>query len=328
MKVLLVRFSSLGDVVLTSALLKPLTDAGFEVHLLTHPPFDRPFADDPRLKTITVSRKNFKRELPALLERLKRENYDAVLDLHANLKSRLISTLLRSKIKATYPKNALRRRLCVFLNRLGMARGMKEKPFSVVKAYAQTLKALGLEVENPKPFIKVNDAASRRLKEHLGLWGAPLAVLGVGARYRKKEYPYFGEVAKLLTKRGFKVVLVGDGSDAKKIKPPEGVLNLCGKLDLLETMRLLKGADLFVGNDSGATHMARAAGVLVFTIFGATHPCLGFAPSKEEGEVITKNLPCSPCTLHGGGECSKNYECLKIDPALVVERIEKRLKLN
>jgi ADP-heptose:LPS heptosyltransferase len=73
-----------------------------------------------------------------------------------------------------------------------------------------------------------------------------------------------------------KVVLVGDKRDYERSKDWRGVVNLAGKLSLIDSLGVLKGAKLFVGNDSGATHMARAVGTKVAVFFGGTHPCLGF----------------------------------------------------
>jgi ADP-heptose:LPS heptosyltransferase len=64
----------------------------------------------------------------------------------------------------------------------------------------------------------------------------------------------------------------------------------------------------------------------VFTIYGGTHPCLGFAPYPDEGKIIFKNLPCSPCDIHGKGKCKfKDYRCLDIPPQRVLKEISKFL---
>jgi len=320
-KVLLVRFSSLGDVVLTSALLEPLFRNSFEVHLLTFEPYGGLFIDDRRVKVIETSREELRKNLKGLIERLNAEGYYALIDLHANLRSLLIRRKTAAEVKAAYDKRALFRRVCVLLNRLGFGK-LKEKPFSVVEAYAKTLKVLGIEEKHPRPKIEINKSAAEELLKQYDLKRGEFVVLGIGARYPKKAYPHFEELSKLLLKEGYKVVLVGDRADYERSKHWKGVINLCGKLSLIESLRLLSAARLFVGNDSGATHMARAVKTPVITIFGGTHPCLGFAPHPDEGLVLTKNLPCSPCDLHGKGDCPKNFECLDLPPTEIFQKIK------
>ena len=321
-KVLLIRFSSLGDVVLTSCLIEPLVKSGFKPLLLTYRPYGELFSQDNRIGVIEVDKNTFKspKRFFQLLEFLKETKPFAVVDLHANPKSFLVRKLIPAEVKVVYDKKALFRRFCVLLNRLGFAQKFKSNPLSVPKLYTQTLKVLGLKVENPRPSIKVSPQSVEKTLKKFNLKRGEYAVLGIGARYRKKEYPHFEELIKLLSQR-MKVVLIGDKRDYEKSKNWKGVLNLCGKLSLGESLCVLKGAKVFVGNDSGATHMARAVGTPAVVIYGGTHPCLGFAPYPDEGIVISKNLSCSPCDLHGKGSCNKNYECLEIPPTEIAQKV-------
>jgi len=317
-KVLLLRFSSLGDVVLTSSLIEPLTEDGYKPYLLTYKPYGELFGDDTRLKTFEVEREELKSYsgFKKLLRRLRRENFYTLLDLHSNLKSFFIRKFLKTPKVSVYKKRSLRRRACVFLNRFGLAENLKNSDWNVLKAYAETLKVLEIEVQNPKPKILISKGRAEDLIKKYNL--GDYVVLGIGARYRKKRYPHFEKLAKELSKH-FQVVLIGDKRDYELSKGWKGVLNLCGKLSLKESLYILSGARLYIGNDSGSTHMARAVGVPVLAIYGGTHPCLGFAPSEDEGKVITKNLNCSPCNIHGKGLCKRNYECLEIPPQIILE---------
>ncbi len=316
--VLLIRFSSLGDVVLTSALFEPLTLNGFKPILITFEPYGGLFSEDPRLEVVEISKKGFFKNLPSLKGRLQKLEPFAVIDLHSNPKSWFLKRPLKAPVKVSYDKRSLFRRFCVFLNRFGIAERLKEKPFSVVNAYADTLKRLGIEVSNPRPKILLNALKREEALKKFSLEGKKFVVLGVGARYKKKLYPHFEELAKLLRKEGFEVVLVGDKKDLEKTEGWKGVINLCGKLSLIESLHILSGAVGFIGNDSGATHMARAVGTKVLTIFGGTHPCLGFAPFPDEGAFLKPKTPCSPCDLHGKGKCGRNYGCIDHDPEEVL----------
>jgi heptosyltransferase-2 len=314
-KVFLIRFSSLGDVVLTSSLFGELYKNNYEVYLITFKPYGELFKEDYRVKVIEVDKSSLKslKDIYNLAKELNKLNPFAVVDLHKNPKSFLIKTFLKGEIKSSYNKRSLFRRFCVFLNRFVLAKNLKKKGKNVLELYAEALKPLKVEIKNPRPKILIDENRTEEFLKKLNLQRNEYVVLGIGARYRKKEYPHFERLANLLSK-DFKVVLVGDKRDYERSKDWRGVVNLSGKLSLTDSLRILKGAKLFVGNDSGATHMARAVGTKVAVFFGGTHPCLGFAPYPDEGTIISKNLPCSPCDIHGKGGCSKNYECLDISP--------------
>ncbi len=319
-RVPLIRLSSLGDVVLTSALFEPLTLNGFKPILITFEPYGGLFSEDPRVEVVEIPKKGFFKNLLSLKRDLQKLEPFAVLDLHSNPKSWLLKKLLKAPVKVSYDKRSLFRRFCVLLNRFGFAEGLKEKPFSVVNAYADTLKGLGIEVSDPRPKILLNDLKRKETLKKFSLEGKKFVVLGVGARYKKKLYPHFKELSKLLRKEGFEVVLIGDKKDLKMTESWKSVINLCGKLSLIESLHILSGAVGFIGNDSGATHMARAVGTKVLTIFGGTHPCLGFAPFPDEGAFLKPKTSCSPCDLHGKGKCGRNYECIDHDPKEVLEK--------
>jgi len=321
-RVLLIRFSSLGDVVLTSSLIQPLVEKGFKPILLTYRPYGELFSQDRRIAVVEVEKESFKspKKFFKLVELLKEINPFAVIDLQANPKSFLLRKLLPAQVKAVYNKRALFRRVCILLNRWGLAENLKSKPLKVPQLYAQTLEVLGIKVHRPRPSVELFPQRVEGVLKRFHLQRGEYVVLGIGARYRKKEYPHYRELAKILSRR-LKVVLIGDKRDYERSKGWEGVLNLCGKLSLSESLAVLKGAKIFVGNDSGATHMARAVGTPAVVIYGGTHPCLGFAPYPDEGIVITKNLACSPCNLHGKGECKKNFECLQIPPTEIAQKV-------
>jgi ADP-heptose:LPS heptosyltransferase len=296
-RALIVRFSSLGDVVLTSCLIDPLIKMGYRPVLLTFTPYGEPFLEDPRLEVLQVS----KEELFKVQTIDKLRGFDLYIDLHKNLKSFLLRLMLGG-VWVSYRKESLRRRLAVYLKSF-------RKPYSVVDAYMQSI---GVSSGRPKILIS---------QERLELWeerlGKGYVCIGPGARYEKKRYPYFKRVVELLTEHGYSVVLLGDSRDRAYTEGWKGV-NLCGELELLDVMAVLKNSSLFIGNDSGLLHMARAAGIKAIQVYGGTHPTLGFSLSEGEGKVIIKGLQCQPCHIHGRGSCKfGNFPCLQIEPSEV-----------
>jgi len=301
-KALIVRLSSLGDVVLTSCLIDPLLELGYKPYLLTFRPYGEVFLEDPRLEVLRVEKGElFSKEN---LNRLK--GFDLYLDMHKNLRTFLLRLRLGGTWKS-YKKHSLRRRLAIYFKTF-------RKDYSVVDAYLQTI---GYKTGKPKIIL-----SEERLKTWKEKLGDRYVCIGPGARYEKKRYPYFDRVAELFEREGYKVVFVGDEKDRNLCKNWTGI-NLCGALSLLDVLAVIKGAMLFIGNDSGLLHMARAVGTKAVQIYGGTHPTFGFALSKEEGIYLLKDLDCQPCDLHGKGKCRLGdypFPCLQIEPEMVFKK--------
>ena len=306
-KALLVRFSSLGDVALTSVLFDPLLEADIKPVLLTFKPYDQIFADDPRVEVVAVD----KNEYPSrrVISLLRKGNFSLKVDLHKNLRSFLLKIFLPGSWKS-YPKESIRRRLSLRFPRF-------RKPYSVTEAYLKALGIVGIGAP-PLPRVSISEERLKRWQEKLP---SQFVCLAPGARYFKKIYPYFWEVADYLRDKGFEVVWVGSREERSLAK---GGINLCGEINLTDTLAVIKLAKVFVGNDSGLLHCARAVGTKAIQIYGGTHPTLGFSLYPSEGVVLCKDLPCQPCDLHGKGRCKRgDFLCLEWDPKEIVSHVEK-----
>jgi len=304
-KALVIRLSSLGDVVLSSVLIDPLVNSGYKVFLLTFKPYHQLFEDDWRVNTIPTTKGDlFSHDF---IRNLRKKKFDLFVDIHRNIKTFRLRLALGGKW-VSYKKDSLRRRLAVRFERF-------RKPFYVTEAY---LKALGKlsEGASPLPKILLSEERLSRLREFLP--SEEFVVLAPGARYKKKAYPYYRELAGLLRENNFEVVWVGDEEDRKRLGKVEGV-NLCGRLGLADVLGVIRLGSVFVGNDSGLLHCARAVKTPAVQIYGGTHPTLGFSLYPEEGKVVIKGLECQPCDIHGKGECKLgDYRCLDIDPRLIL----------
>ncbi len=316
-KILIIRLSSLGDVILSSVVLDPLYENGFEIDFLTFKPFDQLFKYDYRIKNlIAVEKKDLKsiKDIYKFAKSLK--NYDYILDLHSNLRSTLISIF--SGIKTIkYKKEGLKRRL-----------GVLNPEFNVIKAYLEPLKKLGItNLEKYRPRLILKEDEIQKVKP---LLPENFISLGTGARYVPKIYPFYNKVAELLIEKGFNVVLVGSKEDKEKDKNvyPKQVIDLRGKLSLRESIAVISQGILTISNDSAIAHMSRAVGVPVLVIYGATHPYFGFAPLQDEGSYIFKGLECQPCDVHGKKECKrKDLACLTtVSPEEVVQEALKLIE--
>ena len=324
MKVLIIRFSSLGDVILASSLLDPLYNLDIKVDFLTFKPFGEIFKEDYRLnKLIEVDKKELKTlsQIKSFANNLKKENYDYILDIHSNLRTFSIS--LFSRIKTIrYKKNSIKRRLFLYKP---FRRFLINQNFNVLFAYLETLKLFG-----EKNYKKYRPRLILHSDDFKGVNNLPknFVVIGSGARYKNKIYPYFNKVSQILLENGFNVVLVGSKDDKnldRNVYPKE-VIDLRGELSLRQSMAVISKAVGSISNDSAVAHLSRAVQTPVLMIYGATHPYFGFAPLEDEGDFIIKNLSCQPCDLHGRKECKfKSLYCLNIEPSLVVNKFLKIL---
>jgi ADP-heptose:LPS heptosyltransferase len=310
MRALIIRLSSLGDVILVSSVLSPLKKAGIKVDLLTYAPFGELYRGDSRISQVIEIKKERLKSLSAIKELAgELSGYSFAFDLHATLKTRLLTKFFSFPVY-TYKKHSLLRRL------MTVFKPLKSKWLFVPELYAEAVRRAGIEVKDPRPEIPVSEEEKKKVEKHLP--PSPFAVIAPGARWETKRYSLKGflQVALALKERGLSLVSIGGREDrelGRFLEEKGGVFNLCGKLSLRESLAVISLSVGVVSNDSAALHMGRAVKVPVLAIFGPTHPAFGFAPYEDEGVAVTRNLPCSPCSVHGKTRC-KRRECFDIPP--------------
>jgi ADP-heptose:LPS heptosyltransferase len=331
-KVLLIRLSSLGDVVLATAAVEALAARLPEaaIHVLTKPEFREVFASNPAVAALVEWAPGDC--LAALARKLRAERYDRIVDLHANLRTRLLRPLVPGARWSVYPKGALRRRLAVKLRRPGLLDSLH-----VTERYAAALAPLGVPVVAGCPRIHLTDAersrAHRALRE-AGWDGArPLLALAPGARWPTKAWPEAKWRECLETLRRdrdlFPLAVGGKGEVGLcgRILAGMAGADFAGRTTIRETAALLSHAAALLTNDSAALHLASALDVPVVALFGPTTPGFGFAPRGPRDRVIEIALPCRPCSLHGGSRCPENhFRCFSdLSPDIVAGAVEEVL---
>jgi len=312
MKVLLIRFSSLGDLILLTSIFDPLKKAGIEFDILTDRRFSELFEEDRRIGKVFAISDYSIGSLKRTAEVVKSNSYDYIFDLHGTGKSFLLSLLVGRKVLRYRKHSLLRRAGTVF-------KSLKSKWLYVPDMYAEPFRKIGLKVENPRPSVQIPEKVKERVKPLIPQ--SPFIVVSPGARWEGKRYPVerFGQISKMFRERGFKTAVVGGKEDFQVGESIEGAANLSGRLSVLESMAVISEARLVISNDSACVHMARAVNTKVISIFGSTHPFFGFAPYPDEGVAVTLNLPCSPCSLHGKTSC-KDRKCFDIPAEVIVEK--------
>ena len=315
MKILVIRFSSMGDIIYTTpvvrCLKKQLQDA--EIHFLTKPAFKYIYDNNPYVDKLLL----LKPTLAETIEEIKAEKYDYLIDLHSNLRTSLIK--LRTRIKSsTYKKQRLRKWLSLKFN-LKLV-----PPIHLVERYLKTVKFLG--VKNDGKPIDYYVKAEHDLKKLLpSSHQENYVAFVIGATHFTKRMPN-EKIIKICREINSPVVLLG-GDDVKangdKIARAIGtnVYNACGITSLDESVFLVSKAQKILGFDTGLTHIAEAFDKPIASIWGGTVPeLLGVQPYMVQGaEVIGISLPCRPCSKFGLEKCPLgHFKCMNNIPEEIV----------
>lgn len=325
MRILVIRLSSLGDIVLTQPIVRELRSMypEAEIEILCKPGF----AVLPQSFGLDVKVLEYAKTL-AWHGRMLKRRYDLVLDLQAKFSSWLVRSLVHSPLKTVYNKQ---RRL-----RQSIVRGNPTVAIeSTVRLYYSALEKAFPNRFTPEtkvlaphlvlPEIGVN--GTRLIKRDPG---SQLIGVFVGAAHATKAYPPQQWIELLhLAPQGYRFVLLGSKADVELAAEIErecgGVENLCGKLGLAELIVVIGLCDAVISGDTGPMHVAAALAKPQVAIFGGTHPRLGFAPQNEKARVICADLDCQPCSLHGLERCPQGHlRCLRsIPPALILGELKK-----
>ncbi|MDF1553203.1 MAG: glycosyltransferase family 9 protein [Deferrisomatales bacterium] len=333
MKVLLVRFSSLGDVVLVTAAVEALREAlpGVHLDILTKPEFRPVFAGNRGVSGLLEW--DPVDGLGSLARAVRRGEYDWIVDLHANLRTWVLRALVPGPRWSVYAKGVLRRRLAVWLRKPGLLAGQPH----VVERYLSALAPLGVGSRFRKPCLFLDrgerDAAGALLRD--GGWDgrAPLIGLAPGARWATKAWPmeHWVKLARAVVAEGAGLpVLVGGTLDrglCERVLRDAGVtgVNLAGSTSVRGTAAVLECCDALVANDSAPMHLAVAVGTRVVALFGPTMAGFGFSPLGDDDVALDTALACRPCSLHGDDRCPKgHHRCLEgLEPVVVVAALRR-----
>lgn len=315
MKILVIRFSSMGDIIYTTPVVRclkqQLPDA--EIHFLTKPAFKYIYDNNPHLDKLLL----LQPKLSDTIKEIKEQQYDYLIDLHSNLRTRIIK--LRTGIKSsTYNKERIAKWLTLKF-RLKLV-----KPTHLVDRYLQTVKFLG--VENDGKPIDYYIKNQYQLADLVPASHQKFVAFIVGATHFTKRMPN-EKVISICKKINKPIVLLG-GKDVKdnadEISAALGsmVYNACGVTTLDQSVFLVSQADSIIGFDTGLTHIAEAFNKPIASIWGSTVPeLLGVQPYKVEKSLIAGvELPCRPCSKFGLETCPQgHFKCMKdIDEQSIV----------
>ena len=328
--VLAVRFSSIGDILLTTPLLRAIrrSHPGARVTVLTKREYVPLLSHNPHVNLVLGLPAN--RSLLSLASELRADRYTHLLDLHDNLRSRALRLLVPGSWR-TYPKHRLAR---AWLIRAKRNRYRDRRP--VAERYFSAAGDLGAKPDGCPPDFFLGPEAGEQIFEWLGTVGLQdepnIVALGPGAAHATKRWPlehWQGLVARNL-KGGAAVVIVGGPGDADlgaalAEKSGGRVASAAGIFGLQGTGALLQRARVLVSGDTGVMHMATAVGTPVVGLFGPTVEAFGFFPYTRQASVLELPLPCRPCTAQGSSRCPLGHHRCMIDiqPSVVYETLRR-----
>jgi len=315
--VLVVRASSIGDVVLTEPVVAALRETlpGARIGFVVAERYVDLVRGNSSISTLHLVRGNSANGLRALAAEVRSASYEVVVDLHRNMRSVFLSRVSGARVVTAYRKRSLADTVRVrFLRRPFRARRL------LVERYLEALAPLGVASEayrapryHPAPDDR--ERAEGRLRA-LGLEGRGYAVVAPGAKWATKRWPadrFASVAARVEGELGLPVILLGSHSERGICREVAGGGRraervLAGEASLGESAAIISLAALFIGNDSGPTHIAAAGGVPTVAIFGPTDP--GQFSFGDVG-LVYADLPCSACSFFGTHACRlRHWRCM------------------
>lgn len=313
-KFLIIRFSSIGDIVLTTPVIrclrKQLPDA--KIHFLTKQAFRGIVADNPYIDKIHTLGDSF----DLMLHELLTEEYDYIIDLHHNLRTLRIKRFLKG-VKA-FSFNKLNIEKYIYTNlkvNLLPRKHIVDRNLETVRSLGVTDDGQGLDY-----FIAEKDVVDNKDLPTAHLHGY-IAVV-IGAALATKKLPIH-KLKELCAAIDHPLILLGgeeDYEDGKAIAAIDDVkiYNACGKFNLNESADLVRRSKLVITHDTGLMHIAAALQKPIISVWGNTVPAFGMYPyygkfSKQHYDVVEVNkLWCRPCSKIGYKKCPKgHFKCMK-----------------
>lgn len=309
-RILLIRWSAMGDVALASAGFESVRRAfpDARIDLNTLPPWDRLFEGDPRFDEQLVfplrSGGRWQQLLASVawLRAVRTRNYDLIIDLQCTDRSRiLIACLWLLGAQVAYRVGNKR------VSPYNLAPPALPEPVHALERINRALRAVGMEPDADRPHLHVEEVhgeAARKKLTHLGLGGGDYAVFLPGSQragYLKRwGAARYARLAELLSQHGVGDVLILGGPD--EVEECEDIArrsrtrvhNLCGQTSLQELVPLSAGACLIIANDTGTAHVASAANRPMLVLCGPTDP-RKVLPAGPAVRGMQADIPCINC---------------------------------
>lgn len=310
-KILIIRLSALGDILLTTPVIRSLKNKypDSEIDFLLKKEYSDTLKYNPYINNLLLFGANNHHR-----------NYDIIIDLQNNYTSKKIISKLKSVHRRTkvyrFGKPQLKKFMLV-----NFKINLYKEILQIPEMYAASIPELALDDKGLDLFLGDYGFVELERGDYIGF--AP------GSRHFTKRYPlnYFAELGNLFSAKGFKILIFGGSSDKIICRDLEkgitGSINLCNDNQLLLTARYMNECKFVVTNDSGLMHVVSALQKPVVALFGSSVKEFGFAPYKTKNLLLENNsLSCRPCSHYGREDCpKKHFNCMmKLIPSLVYQK--------
>ena len=344
----MLRFSAMGDVALLVPVIRSVVrmHPNVEVTVVTRPRFAPFFYDIERVKVFPADVDNTYNGLFGMRELfrtlIRKASYDVVIDMHDHVRTKILRTFFKlfftdvvvfqkgrdEKRAFTRKKNKITAKLPHTVHRYGEAFSRAGFPFALMAP----------------PYLEINESLQKVAAEWLASQGLVKEEFWIGvapfAMHATKIWPlenYASLIENILAKKPAKFFLFGGGEreiryfESLQKRFPGTCIITAGQLKIRQEIALMKHLDSMICVDSSNMHLAALAGVPVFSIWGGTHPDVGFSPFGEDGTIVQitrEELPCRPCSVYGRETCYVGgFPCLtRLTPALVAEKVLAKLQ--
>ena len=333
-KILVIRFSSIGDIVLTTPVIRCLKNQlqEVEIHVLTKKKFSNLYKTNPYINKVYEFDDSLKRNI----EELKIENYDYVVDLQKNKRSVRVTRAL-GRPHASFPKLNFRK----FLLSTFKINIMPD--IHIVDRYFKAVEKLGVKNDYQGLDFFISEKNNYDISQLPENFQKGYYAFVIGGTYKTKILPAV-KIVEIIKKINKAVVLLGGPDDVERAEEiiygvnettrqqdNEGsknsqILNLVGKINLEQSASIVRNADSVLTNDTGLMHIAAAFHKNIVSVWGNTVPELGMYPylpkEKDKCHIVEcKDVKCRPCSKLGFKECpKKHFRCMmEIDVEEVVK---------
>lgn len=327
MKILIIRFSSIGDIVLTTPVVRCLKNQlpGCEIHYLTKAGFEPVLRGNPYIDHFHFLDGNFR----SILKTLRGQQFDYIIDLHGNLRSFRVKLGLHFKPQIhTFHKLNFEKWLLVNfkIDRLPNTH--------IVNRYMKPAEKLGVLYDGRGLDYFISEEEEKVFLSILpDLYDGNYICLVPGAKFQTKSIP-LEKCIEIIENCERPVIILGGYTEAElgnKIvqqAKKENITNLCGKLNLAQSAAALKHAHSVITTDTGLMHIASAYDKKIISVWGNTVPKLGMYPfladnSPNKAEIIeVSGLSCRPCSKIGFAKCPKgHFDCMtKQNSTLIAQK--------
>ena len=320
MKFLIIRFSSIGDIVLTTPVVRCLKQQvpDAEVHFLTKKSFKGIVESNPYIDKVLLLHDSW----DLLIHELKTEAYDYVIDLHNNIRTLRVKKALNTKSFSFNKLNIQKWLLTALKINVLPNIHIVDRNLETVKSFGVINDGKGLDYFIPaKDEVKYNDIPTSHQFGFIGIV--------IGAALNTKKMPV-QKLKELCSKINYPIILLGgpeDKNDGDEIAIMDTIkiYNACGKFNLNESADLVRKSKLIITHDTGLMHIAAAFKKPILSIWGNTTPLFGMQPYFGNQQISNiqyqVKVGCRPCSKIGYQSCPrKHFKCMQLQD---VEKIAK-----